>query len=78
MLPHIHVHGGSHKNRRGGGQVQGGQEIVGDAVGELGQDIGRGRRNDQRIGPLRLADVLDAVLLGMLRSAAGPIRPTGW
>jgi hypothetical protein len=63
MLPHIHVHGRSHQNRRLRGQVHGGQEVVGDAVGEFGQDVGRGGSNDERVGPLRLGDMLDAVLV---------------
>ena len=62
MLPHVHVHRRSHQNRRRRGQVHGGQKIVGDAVRKLGQNVGGRRSNDQRIGPLRLADVLDAVL----------------
>jgi hypothetical protein len=41
--------------------LAGGEEVVGDAVGEFGQDVGRGRSNDKRIGPLRLADVLNAI-----------------
>ena len=60
MLPHIHVHRRSHQHRRSGRQIHRGQKIVGDAVGKLGQNVGRGRRDHQRIGPLRLADVLDA------------------
>jgi hypothetical protein len=67
MLPHIHVHRGRHEDRRRGGQVEGGQEVVGDAVRELGQNVGRGRSDDQRVGPLRLADVFD----GRVISAAG-------
>ena len=64
MLPHVHVHGGGDQDRRRRGQVEGGEEVVGNAVGELGQDVGRGGGDDQRVGPLRLADVLDAVLFG--------------
>jgi len=54
MLPHIHVHRGRHEDRRGGGQVEGGEKIVGDAVGEFGQDVGRGRSDNQRRSRLHL------------------------
>ena len=62
VIPHVHVHCGSDEDRRVRGQIHGGEEIVGDAVSEFGQDVGGGRRDDQRVGPLRFADVLDAVL----------------
>ena len=62
VLPHVDVHGRSHQHRRLGGKVHSGEEIVGDAVCKLGQDVGRGRSHHQGLGPLRLADVLDAVL----------------
>ena len=70
VVPHIHVHRGSHQDRRLCGQVHCGEEVVGDAVGEFGQDVGRGRSNDQRIGPLRLADVLNAILFACGFTAA--------
>ncbi len=76
MLPHVHVHRRSHKNRRARGQIHGGQKIVGDAVRKFGEDIGGGGRNDQRFGPLRLADVLDRGLVG--RFVALRTHPTGW
>ncbi len=59
MLPHIHVHRRSNNDRRVGGQKQGGEEIVGQAVGELRQDVGGRRRNDQGFGRLGFANVLD-------------------
>ncbi len=69
MLPHVHVHRRSHKNWRAGGEIHGRQEIVGDALREFCQDIGGRRSHDQRLGPLRLADVFDggfvAVLVGI-------------
>jgi hypothetical protein len=62
VLPHVHIHGRGNQHRRLGGQVQGGEEIVGDAVSKFGQDIGRRRGYHQGVGPLRLADMLDAIL----------------
>ncbi len=53
-----------------------GEKIVGNAVRKFGQNVGRGRSDHQRVGPLRFADVLNAVLLGAARPR--PTRPTGW
>ena len=64
MLPHVHVHCWSHQHRRARGQVHGGEEVVGQAMGKLGQDVGCGGGDDERVGPLRLADVFNAVLFG--------------
>jgi len=76
MLPHVHVHGGSHQHRSRGGKIHGGEKIVGNAVGEFGQNIGGGRGHNQRIGPLRFADVLNAVLLACgFSGACAPIVP---
>ena len=61
MLPHVHIHRRRHQHRRVRGQIHGGQKIVGNAVRKFGQDVGRCRSNDQRFGPLRFANVLDAV-----------------
>ncbi len=62
VVPHIHVHGRRHQHRRLRSQVHCAEKIVGNAVGKLGQNICCGRSNNQRIGPLRLANVLNAVL----------------
>ena len=59
MLPHIHVHGGRDDDGRGGGEIESGQEIVGDAVREFREDIGGGRSDDEQVGGLRGVDVLD-------------------
>ena len=76
MVPHVHVHRGSDQHRRIGGQVHGGQKIVGDAVRKFGQDVGGGRRDHQRLGPLRLADVLDGGIVGAF-GGAGLIPQAG-
>ena len=41
------------------------QRVVGDADGELGDDVGRGRRDQQQIGPARQLDVIDAAVTGV-------------
>ena len=58
-------------------QIHGGQKIVGDAMRKFGQNVRRCRGHNQRISPLRLGNVVDAVLL---RSALAcdPDPPTGW
>ena len=77
MIPHVHVHGGSDEDGRGGGEVHGGEEIVGDAVGELGEDVGGGGSDDEGVGPLRFADVLDG--RSRTRRFGGVrLRPKGW
>ena len=76
MVPHIYVHRRSHQNRRRRGKIHRGQKVVGNSMRELGQNIRRRRCHHQRLGPLRLADVLNPVLLaGRFTRAAGPIVP---
>ena len=49
------------------------------AMRKLGQNIRRRRSHHQRLSPLRLANVLNPVLLaGGLACAASRLRPTGW
>src|SRR5207248_10722834 len=45
MLPHAAVHRRRDQHRAARGQQQGGQEVVGDAVGGLGDEIGGGGRH---------------------------------
>jgi hypothetical protein len=47
MQPHGRVHRGRDENGRVRGQVSGRQKIIGDAVGELGEDVGGGGRDEQ-------------------------------
>ena len=60
-LVHVHVHGRRQHKRRGTRQGRGGEQIVGDAVGQLGQDIGRARRDDEGIGLLGKRDVMNGI-----------------
>ena len=76
MIPHVHVHCRSHKHRRGSCQVHRGQEIVGNAMSKLGQNICRRRSHNQRLGPLRLANMLNPVLFaGCLSGATARFVP---
>src|ERR1039458_3848528 len=59
VVPHVHVHRGGDDDRSGGGKKHGGEEVVGEAVGHLGEDVGGGGRDDDRVGGLGLRDVLD-------------------
>ena len=75
MLPHVDVHGGSDDDRRSGGEVQRAEEIVGDALGELGEGVGGGGSDQQSVDGLRNRDVLDGgVEVGLL----GRRRRTCW
>ncbi len=64
VLPHVDVHGGRHHHRAGEGQVERGEEIVRQAVGQLGDQVGRGRRDHQQLVLLGHGDVLDGALDG--------------
>ena len=62
--PHVDVHRRRQQHRAGEGQVQGGEKIAGQPVGQLGQQIGGGGRHRQQIVFLRRADVVDRVFDG--------------
>ena len=60
-LPHAVVHSGCDHDGSWRCQQRGGDEVVGDAVGHLGDDIGRRGRHDHQIGLLRQRNVVDGV-----------------
>ena len=60
-LPHAIVHGRCDHDGARRGKQRGGDEVVGDAVGHLGDDIGRRGRHDHQIGLLRKRDMVDGV-----------------
>lgn len=64
VLQHDDVHGGRDDDGRGGGEVHRREEVVSDAVGEFGEDVGRGGRDDEGGRGLGLPYVLDAAVLG--------------
>ena len=57
--PHAGVHRGRKHNGRFGSQKRGGQHVVGNAAGQLGHQVGRGRGHEHQIGLLRQGDVPD-------------------
>ena len=59
MLPHVHVHRRSNKNRRARGEIHRRQKIVGDTLRKFRQNIGGRRSDNQRLSPLRFTDVFD-------------------
>ena len=54
----VFIEGASSTGRARGG-VEGRQKIVGDAVGQLADDVGRRRRNQQQIDRRRERNMLD-------------------
>jgi hypothetical protein len=63
MQPHARVHGGRHEDGFVGGHENGRGEIVGVAAGHLGDQVGRGRSDDQQVCIARQADMADLVLV---------------
>ncbi len=59
VLEHLRVHGRRDEDGRAGRRVERGQKIVGDSVGELADDVGRGGRDEQQIDRRGQRDVLD-------------------
>lgn len=55
--PHFAVHGRGDEERCGGGQGDGGEGVVGEAVGEFGEDIGGGGRDEEEAGLISEGDV---------------------
>jgi hypothetical protein len=49
---HRRVHGGRDEDGRVRGEVGRGQEVVGDAARELGDDVGRRGRDDEKLDRL--------------------------
>jgi hypothetical protein len=59
MREHVGVHRGRQHHWRLRGEVEGTQEIVGDPVGELADDVGRARRDEQEVDAVGDSNVLD-------------------
>ena len=60
-LPHAVVHSGCDHDGSRRRKQRGGNKVIGDAVGHLGDDIGRRGRHDHQIGLLRKRDMVDGV-----------------
>ena len=70
MLEHVGVHRRRQQDRRPGREVERAQEVVGNAVGELADDVRRGRRDEQQPDARGQRDVLD-VRVGAARELIG-------
>ncbi len=64
VLPHHGVHGWGDQHGLVGGEQRGGSKIVGDAMGQLGDQIGARRRDDHEIGLPRQADMAHLAFIG--------------
>ena len=73
VAPHLPVHRRRDQQRTIAREAQRRQQVVGMAVRELGDEIGRRRRDDDRIGVARELDVTHRV--GGARSPTGPSAP---
>ena len=51
------IHGRGKHDGSLGGQTQGGQQIIGQSVGQPGDDVGGSRRNEHHIRPARQLDM---------------------
>ena len=60
-LPHAIVHSRRDHNGSRRGEQRGGNEVVGDAVGHLGDDVGRCGRHDHQVGLLSERNVMDGI-----------------
>ena len=72
--PHVGVHGGRDDDGAGIGQMHGGEEVVGDAVGELRQDIGGCRSDQQQLASLSHVDVFDRAVFYFRVGLAEQVR----
>ena len=70
MVPHERVHGGGDQHRLVGRQQHGGGEVIGEAMGHLGHEIGGGGRHHNKVGLARQANVADIVLGGAVPQVA--------
>ena len=75
MLPHVGIHRRREQHRRARRQVERGEEIVGDAVGELADDVRRGRGDEQKLHARGQRDVFD---VRVERPARTGSVITGW
>ena len=59
MVPHVDIHGWGHDHRGGSREVQRGEEVAGDALREVGEHVGRGGNDHERVNRLRDRDMFD-------------------
>ncbi len=77
VFPHVGVHSRRHHDGLGEGQTHGGQEVVGDAVGHLGQRVGRRGSDDHDVGFPAVLDVGDAGIGAQLVDVVEPAGMPG-
>ena len=64
VLPHLGVHGGREDHRAAGGEQGVGEQVVGEAVRGLGEQVGGGRGDHDQVGVLpdpHVRDLVDVV-----------------
>ncbi len=66
VLPHVDVHGGGKDDGSGGGEVEGGEEVGGEAVREAGHETGGARGDGESVDALPCGDVLDVERLSVV------------
>ena len=62
VLPHVDVHRGSDDDRSLRGEIKSPEEIFGDPVSELSENVCRCGSDEQQINALRDGDVFDGAL----------------
>ena len=61
VLPHLHVHGGRDEQRPAAREAQARQQVVGEAIGELGDEVRRCRGDRDELAVAREFDVAHGV-----------------
>ena len=64
VLPHAHVHRRDDEHRLVGREQGGGGEVVGEAIGGLGHEIGSRRRHDDQVSRARQLDMAHLGFVG--------------
>ena len=75
VLEHLRVHRRREQHRRARRRVERRQEVVGDAVGELADDVGGRRRDQQQIDRRGERDVLDVGVRAGLELIGDDVAP---
>ena len=63
ILVHAGVHGRAHHDGGLGSQEGGAQQVIGQAIGHFGQDVGRGRSHNESVGPVGQGNMLHVEFL---------------
>src|SRR5712691_3404098 len=60
MIPHVDVHGRCDHDWSGGREIEGGEEVGGNALGKVRENVGGGGSHEESVNRLRDRDVLDS------------------